>query len=116
VERYASGQFFRAHGREGAELAAAADRGDARARRLFAEYGRHLAHAISLVLYALAPRRIILGGSVSKSRRHFRGSLREALTTFAYPSVLRALEWRISRIKHAAVLGAATLWLNENQF
>jgi len=109
IEKYASGQFFRTHGREGAELAAAADRGDESALQLFAEYGGHLAHAISLILYALAPAKIILGGSVSKSWRHFRAPLHEALTTFAYPSVLSALAIEVSHIEHAAILGAAKL-------
>jgi len=109
VEKYASGQFFKAHGRDGAELSAAADRGDASARQLFAEYGRHLAHAISLILYALAPQKVILGGSVSRSWRHFGESLRETLAGFAYPTVQRALQIELSRLEYPAVLGAAKL-------
>src|SRR5262245_32419282 len=109
VEKYASGQFFQSHGREGAELAAAADRGDATARVLFADYAGHLAHAISLVLYTLAPDKIILGGSVSKAWKHFRAPLHDALRGFAYPSILRALDIKISRVANAAILGAASL-------
>lgn len=112
VEKYASGQFFVSNGREGAELAAAADRGEAAARRLFAEYGRHLAHAVSIVLYVLAPEKIIFGGSVSKAWRHFRGPMREALRGFAYPSVLRAVRFQTSTVRHAAILGAASLTLD----
>lgn len=109
LEQYTSGQFFQRHGREGAELAAAADRGEADALALFAEYGRHLARAVSLVLYVLAPQKIIFGGSVSKSWKHFRAPLREGLRDFAYPSVLRALRFHISTVKHSAILGAAGL-------
>lgn len=109
IEKYASGQFFQARGREGAELAAAATRGDATARELYAEYGHHLAHAISLILYALAPERIILGGSVAKSYKHFRAPLRDGLRSFAYPSVVRALDIIVSRTANAAILGAASL-------
>ena len=109
VEKYASGQFFQIHGREGGEVAAAADRGDAAARALFADYAGHLAFAISLVLYALAPEQLILGGSVSKAWKHFRAPLHEALRGFAYQSILRALEIKISKIANLAILGAASL-------
>jgi glucokinase len=109
VEQYASGQFFRRFGREGGELAEAAERGDAEALRIFVEYGRHLGFVVSVILYALAPRRIILGGSVSRSFPHFREALLAALDGFAYPSVRDALELAVSKVEHGAILGAASL-------
>lgn len=112
VEHYASGQFFGRFGREGAELAAAAGRGETEARNIFDEYGVHLAHAVKIILYALAPQRIVLGGSVSKAWKHFRGALHASLADFAYPSVVRALQFKVSRVKNVAVLGAASLLLD----
>jgi glucokinase len=114
IERYASGQLFQLHGREGGALAADAERGDPAALALFAEYGRHLAHAVTIVLYVLAPQKIILGGSVSKSWKHFEQPMRDALRDFAYPSVVRGVKFHISRVKHAAVLGAASLGLDKS--
>lgn len=112
VEHYASGQFFQRFETDGAELAAAADRGDEQALKIFAEYGQHLGHAVQLILYSLAPQRIVLGGSVSRSFKHFRTALETPLADFAYPSVVRALELKVSRVKHVALLGAASLLLD----
>jgi glucokinase len=109
VEHYASGQYFRQQAREGSELAAAADRGDVEALKLYAEYGRHLGFAFKVILYSLAPEMIILGGSVSGSYRHFEKALRESLGDFAYPSVLKRLKVKVSSRQHIAILGAGTL-------
>lgn len=113
LEHYASGQFFRKFGRNGAELALAAGKGDAEAREIFSEYGRNLGYAVKLILYALAPGLIILGGSVSNSWKYFRRSLEESLGDFAYHSIARALKFRVSRTKNIAVLGAASLFLDK---
>jgi glucokinase len=68
---------------------------------------------VKLVLYALAPERIILGGSVSRSWEHFSASLEDSLGDFAYPSVVRALKIKVSHQEHVAILGAATLFVNQ---
>ncbi len=115
VEHYASGQFFRKFGREGGSLTAAAEKGEPEALRIFAEYGAHLAFAVKVILYALAPERIVLGGSVSAAYKYFKGPLESALFPFAYPSVLKAVDFKISKIKHVAILGAGTLFLNSKR-
>lgn len=109
LEHYCSGQFFRKYGREGKEIAEAAASGDPEAVRIFGEYGVHLAFAVKTVLYALAPERIVLGGSVAKAWKHFRAPLRDSLGDFAYTSVVKALDFKVSTLKHSAILGAAAL-------
>jgi glucokinase len=112
VENYASGAFFKKKNWEGQALAAAAAKGDQAALAIFKEYGSHLAFAFKLILYALAPEMIVLGGSVSRSYPFFESSLREGLADFAYPSVVAKLKIKPTRLKEAAVLGAASLLLD----
>lgn len=109
IEHYASGQFFSRMGLDGAAFHEKAKAGDARALKLFDDYGQHLGFAIQIVLYALAPEMIVLGGSVSKAFPFYAASLERSLANFAYPSVIRKLKIKISKIQHVAVLGAAGL-------
>lgn len=110
VEDYCSGKFFgQRTGRPGAAWHALAQQGDAEALGLFAEYGRHLGRAIHLILYALAPEAIFLGGSVSQCFEFFEGGLRESLAAFPYRQVAERLVVAPSALDHAAILGAAAL-------
>lgn len=109
LEHYASGQFFRRQDLDGATLAKDAKAGSREAQAVFDELGRHVAHAIQLILYSLAPEMIVLGGSVSQSLPLFEKSMRQALSDFAYPSILQQLKLKTSKLKDVAVLGAASL-------
>jgi len=112
-EAYASGQFFeRVHGTSGRELAARAERGDARALAAFDEFGRHLGEAVKAVCYAVDPEVIVLGGSVSRSFRFFRDSLWRAFRTYAYSIARERLKIEVSETEHIAVLGAAALYFD----
>jgi glucokinase len=110
LEHYCSGQFFRKHGWEGAELSAAAQSGDTDALELFARYGEHLAEGLQIILYALAPELIILGGSVSLAYPYFQAALARVMAEkFVYPGVWKNLKIKVSRKPQVAVLGAASL-------
>ncbi len=109
LEHYASGQFFQKFNWEGATLATEAAGGNAKALAIFDEYGKHLAYAIKAILYSLAPEMVILGGSVSQSFKYYEKSLHEDLADFGYPSLIRKLKLRTSKLKDVAVLGAASL-------
>jgi glucokinase len=110
-EAYASGQFFeRVHGTSGRELAALAERGDARALEIFAEFGVHVGEAVKAICYAVDPEAIILGGSVSKSLRFFRESLGRTFQSFAYSITKERLRIEVSETENIAILGAAALY------
>ncbi len=96
-EAYASGRFFeRVHGASGRELAARAEAGDAGALAAFAEFGRHLGEAVKSVCYAVDPEIVVLGGSVSRSYRFFRASLKETFRTYAYSIARERLRIEVS--------------------
>lgn len=112
LEYYASGQYFqRIHGIDGATVHERARQGDATSLRIMHDYGYHLGNGILMILYTYDPELIVLGGSVSKAYGVFAPSLRERLTTFAYPTVLKNLQFRVSNHPNIAVLGAASLML-----
>jgi len=112
LENYASGQFFqRIYGVTGEALAKRASRGDGEAGRIFDEFGLVLGDAIQLVMYAVDPDIIVLGGSVSRDFQYFESSLRKSLDKFLYQRAALALKIEVSDIEHVAILGAAALCL-----
>ena len=114
IESYASGQFFtRTSGMRGEIVFERANAGDADAIRAYEDYGRELAFAIMVALYAYDPQIIILGGSVSKGFRLFEKSMREELqSTFAYQHALKRLIIGPSELPDVALFGAAGLHLD----
>lgn len=110
LEDYCSGKFFgqRTH-RAGAEWHTLAQQGDAEALAVYAEFGRHLGQALYIILYALSPEAIFLGGSVSRGYAFFRGGLYESLGAFPFRQLTDRLVVAPSLISNAAVLGAAAL-------
>ncbi|MBO0358577.1 ROK family protein [Hymenobacter sp. BT186] len=110
LEDYCSGKFFTQQtGRPGAEWHALAAQGNAEALNVLTEYGRHLGNAIKIILFAMAPQAIFLGGSVSKCFNYFRGGLYESLQEFPFQIVTEQLVIAPSAIENVAVLGAAAL-------
>jgi len=115
-EAYASGQFFeRVHGRSGRELAGRAERGDAEALKIFAEFGHHLGEAVKAICYAVDPEIIVLGGSVSKSLRFFQSALRQAFESYAYSIAKERLKIEVSETENIAILGAAALYFDASR-
>lgn len=111
LEYYASGLFFKnVYGVSGKEFAGQAEKGDPQALRVFSEFGTHLGEAIKAILYATDPEIIILGGSVSKSFRHFKESMWKSIKKFAYSVTLRNLKIEVSERENIAILGAAALY------
>lgn len=110
IEDYCSGKFFgQRTGRVGAEWHTLAQQGDAEALAVYAEFGRHLGQALYIILYAISPEAIFLGGSVSQGYEFFRDSLYESLGAFPFRQVTDRLVVSPSLIGNAAVLGAAAL-------
>jgi glucokinase len=110
IEDYCSGKFFMQRtGRSGSEWHTLAEQGNAEALALYAEFGRHLGQALHIILYALSPEAILLGGSVSQGYEFFRSGLYETLGAFPFRQITDRLVVSPSLIGNAAVLGAAAL-------
>ncbi|MBC6612624.1 ROK family protein [Hymenobacter sp. BT507] len=110
VEDYCSGKFFvQQYQQEGGALYALARTGDARALEALASYGRHLGNTIKIILHTLAPEAIFLGGSVSHGYELFREAMEASIREFPFRLVTDRLVVAPSKLRNAAVLGAAAL-------
>jgi len=113
LEHYCSGQFFsRLVGVSGEEMYEKAMNHDPASKKLFQQFGTHLAEAVKMVLYTYDPESIILGGSVSESYPLFEKGFEQELKSFGFPHSLTNVEITVSKTKHIAVLGAAALCAN----
>jgi glucokinase len=116
IEHYCSGAFFqREAGVSGEVVFRRARDGDEEARRLFDAFGFELGYALMIVLHAYDPELIVLGGSISRAWPLFERGMRERLREYAYQHALERLRIEISEIEHAAILGAAALYLDARQ-
>ncbi len=110
-EAYASGQFFvNVHGLSGREAFDRAEQGDAKALRLFEEFGVHLGEAVKAICYAVDPEVIVMGGSVSKAFKYFRARMMDTFQSFAYAITKERLIIEVSETENIAILGAAALY------
>lgn len=113
LEHYCSGQFFsRLVGVRGEDIYEKALNDDPTSKKLFYEFGSHVAEAIKIVLYTYDPDSIILGGSVTNTYSLFKEGFERELKSFGFPNSLNNVEITISKTKHVAVMGAAALCVN----
>ncbi|UOQ68594.1 ROK family protein [Hymenobacter volaticus] len=110
IEDYCSGKFFvQNFGLPGTELHLLAQRGELQALEAFSQFGEHLGNAIKVILYALSPEAIFLGGSISKCYKYFQEALHKSVLEFPFKIVTDRLTIAPSELGNAAVLGAAAL-------
>jgi glucokinase len=110
VEAHCSGQLFREqYGEAGEVMYQRAMAGDAPARASFDHFGRELANAVMIAVYAYDPEAIILGGSISRAFDLFAESLAAELRNPVNRAMTEGLVVERSLLDDAAVLGAAAL-------
>jgi len=115
-EYYCSGQFFtNEYGKTGEELFEKAENGNRAALKIYKQYGLNLGEAIKMIMYAIDPEVIVLGGSVSKSYKYFEQEMWKSIKSFAYTKSVAKIKIEVSKIKNIAILGAAALYLDARQ-
>jgi glucokinase len=113
LEDWCSGPFFhREYGLGGNVLHERARSGDPAAIAAFEHYGRELAQGVMIALYAYDPDIVVFGGSIAATFDLFEPAMREALGLFEYRHAIERLVIAASELEHAAVLGAAALYVN----
>ena len=116
LEHYCSGQYFvRAHGIRGEDLFAKAFRGDVEAQKVFDRFGGYLGDALMIIMLAVDPEAIILGGSVSRAFPLFEKTMRERMKSFPYRKTLERIIIETSDEPQIAILGAAALYYDARQ-
>lgn len=110
IEDYCSGKFFwREFGLSGHEVAARAANNDAQALEILNQFGAHIGNAIKIILYAVSPEAIFLGGSVSECYPFFAAAMHQSIADFPFERVRNRLLIERSAINNVALLGAAAL-------
>ena len=79
------------------------------------QFGEHLGNAIKVILFAVDPEIIIIGGSIVQSSMYFDKGLKKSLSTFAYKKTLENIEIRYSNTPNIAILGSAALMYSLNE-
>jgi glucokinase len=116
LENYASGQYFeRRHGIKGEAAQARADKGDPDAIAMFRRFGAHVGDAVMIIMLAVDPQAVILGGSVSRAFPLFETAMRERLKSFPYHKSVERIIIDTSDEPQIAILGAAALYLDARQ-
>jgi glucokinase len=116
LEHYCSGQYFvRAHGVRGEDLFVKASQGDPEALEIFNRFGSYLGDALMIIMLAVDPEAIILGGSVSRSFSLFEKEMREKMKSFPYRKILERIVIETSDQPQIAILGAAALYYDARQ-
>lgn len=111
LEYYASGSFFQnVYGLDGTQVFADAQKGDKRALELYAELGTHIGYAIKMVIYALDPQLIILGGSVRHAWPYFEKTMWAEIRTCVFTKSVERIRVEASELQNSGILGAAALY------
>jgi glucokinase len=116
LEDYCSGNFFKNILKvDGEEMFKSASIGNIEALKGYEQFGKHLGNAIKIILFAVDPEVIIIGGSIAQSSMYFDKGLKRSLSTFAYKKTLENIEIIYSNTPNIAVLGSAALMYNLNK-
>ena len=106
-EKFCSGQYFRDIRNTTGEIAYnKAEEGDLEAIEIFESYASHLAKAIEMVILTYAPDKIVMGGSVSKSKKYFE---KLVLQYLAKNNFRNMPEIEYSELENSSIFGAASL-------
>jgi glucokinase len=116
LEHYSSGQYFtRSFGIRGEDVHSRAGRGDREALDIFERFGAHMGDALMIIMLAVDPEAIILGGSVSRDFPFFERAMRERMKIFPYHKTLERIVIEVSDQPQIAILGAAALYYDARQ-
>jgi glucokinase len=111
LEYYCGGQFFRGeYGIRGEQVYARAKQGDKTALEIFEQFGIHVGEAMMIIMFAVDPEAIILGGAVTQAFSFFEKSMRERMKTFPYQHAVERLIIETTDQPQIAILGAAALY------
>jgi len=111
LEYYSGGQFFMGeYGIKGDQVYARAKQGDKNALEIFEQFGTHVGEAMMIIMFAVDPEAIILGGAVTQAFSFFEKSMRERMKTFPYKHAVERLIIEKTNQPQIAILGAAALY------
>ena len=110
VESYSGSFFFQGeYGSSAKGMHQLAKEGNRTALEAFEAYGKHLAEAVRMILFAYAPEAIVFGGSISSAFSYFEASMRDHLSDFPYPLQLAQTHFIKEEMTDLPLIGSAML-------
>lgn len=110
LEDYCGSRFFEKAGTTCKEAAVSAGAGHELSLEMFEDFGRHLGHLVTVVLYAYDPDRIVIGGMIANFHPFFMESMKEYIDgKFRYKASLDSLAIDIQTDENTPIIGAANL-------
>ena len=113
-EHYCSSFFFKRYGVTGAAAAEKARQGEQAALEIWKEFGMHLGNLTKAILFAYAPRAIVLGGGIVSAFPFFKDAMEQTMQSFPYKVILDNVKLVASHQKDSGLLGAAALLSNNS--
>ncbi len=111
LEVYASGKFFKHfYQKDAYNLFQDATQGNESAKIIFQEYGKHLGMTIKVIVAALNPQAVLIGGGVSNAFEFYQKSMWAEIGNFQLPKSVESLVIEPSTLPEIAILGAAGLY------
>jgi glucokinase len=106
------GYFEEKYGVQADRLFARAKKNDKIAQAIFEQYGFDLGNAIKMILFAVDPEIIVIGGILSKAFPFFETAVKKTVAKYPYKNSLKKLKIVASDQENIAVLGAAALYFD----
>ena len=108
-EDYCSSFFFSKYDTNGKELYEKMKNGDQDAKKIFDEFGFHMANLVKLIVASIDPQMVVFGGAISRSFDLFKDAMFKEMMNFEYANSMKKLEVRVSSIENQGIYGAAAL-------
>ncbi len=108
-EDYCSSFFFSKYNTNGKELYEKMKNGDQDAKKIFDEFGFHMANLVKLIVASIDPQMVVFGGAISRSFDLFKDAMFKEMMNFEYANSMKKLEVRVSSIENQGIYGAAAL-------
>jgi glucokinase len=109
-EYYCSGKYFlKEYSMKGEDLYKKAKQNNKKALSIYNEFGNNLGKLLAMIVHAIDPEIIILGGSVSRSYRFFEKPMKKSLKELIYARSFSRLKIKLSKSDNIIIKGAASL-------
>ena len=116
LEYYCSSNFFlKVHNTTAYDAFVQAEENDAKALKIWEEFGKHLGVALRSVMYAYDPDIIVLGGSIANAYPYFKNQMQITMSDTWFPNSLKRLKICRSSVENVSMLGAASLVFETRQ-
>ncbi|MBN2111872.1 ROK family protein [Candidatus Woesearchaeota archaeon] len=110
LERFASARFIRrVSGKEAELLYELAKKGDKRALRKWARFGKNVGRILTIIVDTLDPEMIVLGGKIANAYPYFSKQIMPEIEKNSFKLTYSKTRIAKAKLKNSTILGAASL-------